>query len=508
MELGENYDTTDGNRTVLTVEGTYTSGDRQGITVSHAIDFGTMQIKRNYLYKVRIALEDPAGDTYGKVTHAINVKDWTSGVTLAWAGDENLYNNSQEPNFAITNAMKLTDDEAVLQRYCIKRYDGTTLSSTFYVESTSTKSGLSLTCTAEALPATAAEIAANSDAGAYQCKITPMESTYNENGQFTQKWEVTLRRSAFSDDNDLTFYLRNALNADKSARFEITDNLYKGIAVGDVIYEDGTWTHEVADVATKISAGHTPVAIVFATKDEITIPDYDIAKGFTNGYAMALKENQVRYLWASPSLTSFMGTGITHDDVMNLTHFNAVRRDYSGLEHCDDIQSKIDDGTYTLSRFPAYQRAKTYTAVAGESLADYASHWFLPSIGQAYRWYVEFGSKVDNDSYSLVRISNNINNRVCYYWVNGGATYGTAINNYLTAKVGSAYFTPFVYGNQTEPGWYTTSTEYYFPTKSVYTCMIFDLSWSSGNAGGNNNGHLSADYITDKTYRVRPIIAL
>ena len=491
---------------MLTVEGTYTSGDRQGITVSHEIDFGTMQIKRNYLYKVRIALEDPAGDTYGKVTHAINVKDWTSGVTLAWAGDENLYNNSQAASFVITNAMKITDDDAVSQRFCIKRYDAT-MSSKFYVESTSTKSGLSLTCPATALPATAAEIAANSEAGDYQCKITPMESTYYENGQFTQKWEVTVRMSALSNGNVLNFYIRNALNAEQSLRFEVT-NPYEGIAIGDIIYEDGSWTHDVADVATKMSAGHTPVAIVFATKDEITIPDYDKAKGFTHGYAMALKENQIRYLWANPAVTSFMGTGITHDDAMNLTMFNAARRDYNGLEHCDDIQSKIDDGTYALSRFPAYQRAKTYTAVTGETVSDYASDWFLPSIGQAYRWYVEFGGKVDNDSYSLVRISNNNNNRICYYWSNGGATYGTAINNYLTGKVGTGNFTPFVYGNAAEPGWYTTSTEYYFPTKSVYTCMILDFSWSNGNAGGNSNGHLSADYVTTKTYRVRPIIAL
>ena len=212
---GENYDTSAGNQTVLTVEGTYTSGDREGITVSHEIDFGTMQIKRNYLYKVRIALENPASDTYGKVTHAINVKDWTSGVTLAWAGDENLYNNSLAANYTITGtANNWTTSEGV-DRHLVLPYNAE-MSATFYVESTSTKSGLNLTCPATALAATVEE------GGGYQCTIGTPEMTYNEDGQFVQKWPVTVRQSAFANGAVLTFTLQNALNASLSTTFEVT----------------------------------------------------------------------------------------------------------------------------------------------------------------------------------------------------------------------------------------------------------------------------------------------
>jgi len=201
---------------VLTVEGTYTSGDREGITVSHEIDFGTMQIKRNYLYKVRIALEDPAGNTYGKVTHAINVKDWTSGVTLAWAGDENLYNKNAAANFTVTGtAGKLRDADADnLERHFVNPFNAEK-SATFYVTSTSTKSGLSLTCPATAVAATAEE------GGGYQCTITPQANTYNENGEFTQKWAVTIRESALPVGTILTFTLQNALNSALSASFEV-----------------------------------------------------------------------------------------------------------------------------------------------------------------------------------------------------------------------------------------------------------------------------------------------
>ena len=175
-----------------------------------------MQIKRNYLYKVRIALEDPAGDTYGKVTHAINVKDWTSGVTLAWAGDENLYNNLAAANFTVTGTERKLRDATVSdpEQHLVLPYNAEK-SATFYVTSTSTKSGLSLTCPATAVAATAEE------GGGYQCTITPQASTYSENGEFTQKWQVTVRESALPSGSVLTFTLQNALNSALSASFEV-----------------------------------------------------------------------------------------------------------------------------------------------------------------------------------------------------------------------------------------------------------------------------------------------
>jgi len=268
---------------VLTVEGTYTSGDREGITVSHEIDFGTMQIKRNYLYKVRIALEDPAGDTYGKVSHAINVKDWTSGVTLAWARDENLYNNLAAANFTVSGtSSKLVDaTPTILERHLVNPFNAEK-SATFYVTSTSTKSGLSLTCPATAIAATAGE------GGGYQCTITPQASTYSENGEFTQKWQVTVRESAMLAGNILTFTLQNALNSALSASFEVIGapfiNNTSDILAGDVYYANGLWSRSSDFEECSVLA--TPIGIIAPlsakVSDDPRLSDSYCAKLYNN----------------------------------------------------------------------------------------------------------------------------------------------------------------------------------------------------------------------------------
>ena len=287
----ENYDISDGNRTVLTVEGTYTSGDREGITVSHEIDFGTMQIKRNYLYKVRIALEDPAGDTYGKVTHAINVKDWTSGVTLAWAGDENLYNNAVAANFTVTETAEKLRDATISEpeRHLVIPFNAEK-SATFYVTSTSTKSGLSLTCPAISVAATAEELALNTSADNYQCKIEPLpeQYVYNEDGTFIQKWKVTVRESAILAGNILTFTLQNALNSALSTTFEIIGapfrNSTSDIQAGDVYYANGLWSRSSDFEECSVLA--TPIGIIAPlsakVSDDPRLSDSYCAKLYNN----------------------------------------------------------------------------------------------------------------------------------------------------------------------------------------------------------------------------------
>ena len=301
---------------MLTVEGTYTSGDRQGITVSHEIDFGTMQIKRNYLYKVRIALEDPAGDTYGKVTHAINVKDWTSGVTLAWAGDENLYNNLAAANFTVSGtSSKLVDaTPTILERHLVNPFNAEK-SATFYVTSTSTKSGLSLTCPATAIAATAGE------GGGYQCTITPQASTYSENGEFTQKWQVTVRESAMLAGNILTFTLQNALNSALSASFEVIGapfiNNTSDILAGDVYYTNGLWSRP-AD-RDECAALSTPTGIVApVTAKDPSKNDPSLSDDFCAKLYSEIEAGDVYYE------NGFWSTGTT-------AYVNAIKDEYDPI---------------------------------------------------------------------------------------------------------------------------------------------------------------------------------
>ena len=478
-----------------------------GVASTTTVDFasvnGGQKIKRNNVYTVKL-VNEVLTPTLTSIAATINVIDWDESVTLKY---NNLTDN-EKPDFKVTSGHVVVGGTDVANKVNPEKV--------YTVKDAVGEINLQVTSTGKV----ASEVAFVNRTGDGNYKfldgsiggeIAQVGSTSYVDGKIVQNYKITIPQSVLDGmtKNDyLTFKVHNVFDDTSlgSREFLVYKDYYNGIQVGDLIYQDGTWS-TAADRTTTEFASKTPVAIVFATPNEITMPDYDINKGYIHGYAMALKENGQRYLWANPALTSFIGSGIEAVETLPLAHFNEIRRDYSGLEHCDQIQAAIDGGTYTLDRLPAYKRAKEYTAVAGETLANTTSGWFLPSIGQAYRWYVEFGGKVDNDAYSPVYRSSNNNNRICYYWAYGGSTYGTAINNYLAAKVGAGNYTPFVYGPQAEPGWYTTSTQYHHGN-NVYNCMIFDLSWSNENAGGNNNGHLSSDYVTNKTYRVRPIIAL
>ena len=548
---------------MLTVEGTYTSGDREGITVSHEIDFGTMQIKRNYLYKVRIALEDPAGDTYGKVTHAINVKDWTSGVTLAWAGDENLYNNLAAANFTVTGTeRKIWDADGVkLEQHLVLPYNAEK-SASFYVTSTSTKSGLSLTCPATAVAATAEE------GGGYQCTITPQASTYSENGEFTQKWQVTVRESAMLAGNILTFTLQNALNSALSTSFEVIgapfaseDDIqagdvyyangmwsrpadmedcityagttatgvvapvaayesadgdimlgddycaksYDDIQIGDIIYAAGFWSPGTSAAVTPCKLVSTPVAIVFATNNEITMPAYDIGEGFSHGYALALKEDELGYSWNSAnsmasSITNFY---TTYPSSGNATQFDTFVSDLSGLEHCNIIKSKISAGTYTTSAFPVYKRVTEFKVAENETALTYlTSGWYVPSIGQLYlliKYLYNFDGRgnFSNCSPSAPRVGGGP------WWSGKGVPFANAVNS-LMSVVGEGSYTPMRHGTMGSGdtyGWYWSSTEVLF-SGAYYFCLL-DLGWTSGS---NGNLHLEGNYNSSKM-RVRPVLA-
>jgi len=389
----ENYDTSVGNQTVLTVEGTYTSDDRQGITVSHEIDFGTMQIKRNYLYKVRIALEDPAGDTYGKVSHAINVKDWTSGVTLAWAGDENLYNNLAAANFTVTGTIsKKAATASNPERHIVVPYNAEK-SATFYVTSTSTKSGLSLTCPAMSVAATAEELALNTSADNYQCKIEPLpeQYVYNQDGTFTQKWKVTIRESALPKGTNtvLTFNLQNALNSSLNSRFEVIGGIgVDMLEYGDIIYDDCTIVH----LGEAKPVGKTAVGIVLYKSETPTsiceVGEKNVDNYVINGKALVWGLKQAKYNnneWITWSNT---GTSANTDEDNTLfpnigNNWALEKTDLKGLAKTQYLA----DGCNGLGHVhPAAIACRDYHSTvlvsASENYLAGSSGWFLPSIGQ------------------------------------------------------------------------------------------------------------------------------
>lgn len=477
-----------------------------GVASTTTVDFasvnGGQKIKRNNVYTVKL-VNEVLTPTLKSIAATINVIDWDESVTLKY----NDLTDNEKPDFKVTSthvARGFTDSANKLNPDRV------------YV-SDNDDAEILLTVTSTGKVASEVAFVNKSGDGTYKFldnsiggKIEPVGSTSYVNGKIVQNYKITIPQSvltAMSQTDYLTFKVHNVFDDTTVGGREycVRKDIYEGISVGDIIYQDGSWSTP-ADRTSAEFSDKIPVAIVFATPTQITMPTYDTSQGYTHGYAMALKENEQRYLWANPVLTGFIDSGIEHNNAFTIAHFQTVSKDYSGLEHCDKIQAKIDNGTYTLNQLPVYERLTQYTAVAGETLSNYASRWFLPSSGQAYRWYLQFGGKADDTSYSTVTLSNGgAVNRICFYWQSTAATWGTAINNYLSTRVGAENFTPFVYSNSTNPGWYATSTEYHVST--TYGCVLFEFSWINGT---NGNSHLSVDYGTgtSRAYRVRPIIAL
>ena len=554
---GENYDTSDGNRTVLTVEGTYTSGDREGITVSHEIDFGTMQIKRNYLYKVRIALEDPAGDTYGKVTHAINVKDWTSGVILAWAGDENLYNNLAAANFTVTGTIeKQWDaDGDNLERHIISPFNAEK-SATFYVESTSTKSGLSLTCPAMAQSATE---------GGYQCTITPQDNVYNENGQFTQKWAVTVRESALLYGNILTFTLQNALNSALSASFEVigapfassTDiqagdvyysnglwsrpadrdecaelstpvgiiapvaayesgdgdvmlgteycaKLYSKIAVGDIFYAAGFWScgYSAAGGATTINACKdisTPIGLVFST----STTTFDQSLGYSHGFVVALED----YEDSNTSAFSVDGNIMTEYGITQSGNFDnkatgtelssPAEIDLNGLQNTLKFAAKVTSKAISDCSLSDLSTATAYPAVM-KAVNYVTQHPSYTTPALASGWYLPSIGQMYLWAYYFGGRTNVPSFRASYNdvcWSSKGSETWTNMNTYFSSQLGSIGYTRW--------GWDASDRQsYWSSTVGKYTkASPFEML----NVG--NTFYLNGFDPQNYPSRVRPVFS-
>ena len=158
---------------------------------------------------------------------------------------------------------------------------------------------------------------------------------------------------------------------------------YTGIQVGDLIYADGYW-NTAYDVGFATEHGE-PIGIVFST----TTTAYDQALGFTHGYAMALKraDNGAALAggWCADvaSLRTTAVTDIQYDNSTDATQWTNITTDMEGLKHCN---TAITNAGANAASLLAIQSAKGYTPAAPAN----TSGWYLPSIGQQYKWLVEF----------------------------------------------------------------------------------------------------------------------
>jgi len=238
---------------------------------------------------------------------------------------------------------------------------------------------------------------------------------------------------------------------------------------------DQTWTLEVGDILfnnrslsrrrnknstattifnAKVSAGQTPVAIVFATSSTVTMPAYDQQSSqngvgnFTHGYAMALKRKvNGGVAWSTSNVVENASGTRT---MTNLSDFNAIVSDMNGFKYSKTIRNKYASISACVTGHPAVGNALSYTA-SGQtsSFTQQTSGWYLPSAGQMYQWMKVFGNTTTMGSNPT--LSGN------YYcsWPNCG-TIASNINSYLTGALGSASY----YDSFADQQWIWTVSEH------------------------------------------------
>lgn len=526
------------------------NGKLNGIAVSQTVDFyskeetspgsgtyayTTIPLNRNTLYYVKLKPK-ATPDAYAPLAYTIQVANWRTGETIVFAG-ENLAKACKpelvsikqqlwdETNGVWADATDLTLTTASLDvvdngtprtvtdgknamikyetvRLAIKVKAGTTGCNIECPELDETLSGAASTYHTGVTGA--------DKKGLFEGEQSNPLKTYDDNGDMYQTWYVQISANT-NDLQKYNFTLTNQLNSENDyiTHFQLINSYYDGIQVGDLIYQDGSWS--TASNRNSIeNAGKTPVAIVFATVDDannpITMPNYDKARGYFKGYAMALKESSPNLTkWATTSLTEFVtDSHVPASGSITTTNANEVFDDMSGLEHCAKIQEKIDAGTYSIDVFPAYKSAIQYTAVTGETLSARTSGWFLPSIGQTFYWYLATGNTIATRTNWHTYSGAGVNQNISWQGVSGLARWDQIINPWLQQKlVTEAGLTSSDYNTFTDHrGWWTSSER---AINYPWFFSDYTNSYDALDAGYLGTNGYGGD--TSYVIKVRPILA-
>ena len=490
----ENVSQTADEQVKLTVHGTTIDGPRDlPVTIA--------AVQRNHAYKVTIT---NTGATYDQLSYSIDVADWTAGTTLKWK-DSQLTDNVT-PTVSVTTASynnvlggtangSLTENpEQIWLEYPSDADRQVVL----------TVTGGKVGSTIAPATGASAGIPTLGDG------IVAADPTHTSTGKIEQTFTITVPKSMQGKDMVYDIYNMVAGNVNKKTVRIVARWDYSGIAVGDIIYADGSWSHDYTaeQVTTHIASHGVPVAIVFAASDKITTDD--TGYGFTHGYAMSLTDcyrgneyvrDNARYRWAATQADSedpciyqynmieggneAYSASITNE---NWTNFTA---DMNGYKRSKAIMAAGDSTAY-----PAVWAAHNHTrsvAPAG------TSGWYLPSIGQQYAWVTAFASSVDLGSIG----KENADPSRYVYWGGKCIAVREAINTYILGKnVPEANYHPIVSVNVANSGEYNPYGYYWSSTEraSGYPFRLyFDTNGSLVLIGyGASTGQ----------YRVRPVLAL
>jgi hypothetical protein len=221
--------------------------------------------------------------------------------------------------------------------------------------------------------------------------------------------------------------------------------------IGNYYYDDGSWGSVISP-----TDGRKTIGIVFSNTTSTT----DQAKGWTHGYAMALK-NAVAY---SSGVTWSINTSTS--EFTDYSAWASMAADKDGYTKTNTIKT---NKTLSTSSYAAFYYAQNYGIINNTSytapVGTNNSGWYLPSIGQWYDICVNLGGMITTPQYTGTGYG---------YWSNGssgsaGYAYkcAAAINAYLSAISSNGYsvdlFSTIISGN-TDVYWssseYTSSRTY------------------------------------------------
>ena len=205
-------------------------------------------------------------------------------------------------------------------------------------------------------------------------------------------------------------------------------NYQRSIAVGDIIYTDGTTSSKDAE----LTSGKTPVAVV---------------AGFnTNGVmlGLGLKQSSSRLEWAPRNTTGYK-TIFTEiiaysDKTENGAGSTAtITGDTDGSDNWEYVKSIDPEGTADAeTNYPAFNFAATYAATAGIT-GEIAEGWYMPSIAEL----CELFKNKDTLNTSLSKCSGT-QFRDSWYW---SSSQGSNYNYAWSLDFSDGYLSDYTKGN-------------------------------------------------------------
>lgn len=249
--------------------------------------------------------------------------------------------------------------------------------------------------------------------------------------------------------------LSNARMLKSTVHPQAITKLSRAKLVGGYLFSDGWW----GSLSDSIVGSVKPIAVIFSKTTSTT----DQGKGWTHGYAMALKNASTSAAWGpgsgNPTGAFFATTATEIADKDGYTHNTFIK---------------------TTTNQAGYAAFVTYKSVV--AAPSNTSGWFLPSSGQLYDICVNLGK-------ITTAYTNQTTN---FYWAAKASTCATNINAYLTPLASGTY--------DTFP-WSSTVANNYWSSSEYNSTNVNYTSFST-------NGNLVFNYsLKTSTYKVRAVIA-